>query len=123
MPKGGRITIFQRGKGPRKGYTMAYQRKQNNTETKTTRKVEPLKVTECVVTRAHRFENGGEVFDLRLNGITIYGCRLVDGKNGTFVSFPSRKGNDGKYYAHAFALLDDKTIEDICGQVAGLLDK
>lgn len=98
---------------------MAYKR---NTET-TNQKHDYLKVTECTVTRAHRFKDGGESFDVRLNGITIYGCRLVDGKNGTFVSFPSRKGTDGKYYAHAFAFLSDETVKAICEQVSELLDK
>ena len=32
---------------------------------------------------------------------TVYGCRIVDGKNGKFLAFPSRKGSDGNYYNHA----------------------
>lgn len=32
---------------------------------------------------------------------TIYGCRIVAGKNGKFLAFPSRKGSDGNYYNHA----------------------
>lgn len=104
---------------------MAYRRNtqaQGQKQGKQRAQAEPLQVTECRVTRAHRFSNGGEVFDIRLNGLTVYGCRLVDGKNGTFVSFPSRQGTDGKWYSHVFAVLDDKTVEDICAQVAGLLD-
>jgi len=31
-------------------------------------------------------------------GITIKGFTLVDGTNGLFVSCPSEKGKDGKYY-------------------------
>lgn len=31
----------------------------------------------------------------------IYGCKIVNAKNGgKFVSMPQRKGNDDKYYAH-----------------------
>ena len=33
--------------------------------------------------------------------VTIYGIRLVEGKNGKFLSMPSRKGSDGTYYSHA----------------------
>lgn len=98
---------------------MAYQRQKKQQNKQTQR--ETLKVTDCKVTRAHQFANGGETFDVRLNGITIYGCRLVDGKNGTFVSFPSRQGKDGKWYSYVYAVLDDQTVEDICTQVAGLL--
>ena len=58
-----------------------------------------------------------------LNGLTIYGCRIVEGKNGTFISFPSRKGTDGNYYSHVYAVLDDKTIEDICNQTEALLNQ
>jgi len=32
--------------------------------------------------------------------ITIRGCRIVQGKDGPFISYPSRKGNDGKYWNH-----------------------
>lgn len=99
---------------------MAYKRNQKQN---TQKQREPLIVTECRVTRAHSFNDGGEVFDVRLNGLTIYGCRLVDGKNGTFVSFPSRKGSDGNYYSHVYAVLDDKTVEDIANQVSALLDQ
>ena len=32
--------------------------------------------------------------------IQIRGCRIVDGKNGKFVSWPSRKQDNGKYWNH-----------------------
>lgn len=32
--------------------------------------------------------------------LTIRGCRIVNGKDGDFISYPSRKGNDGKYWNH-----------------------
>lgn len=35
--------------------------------------------------------------------ITIRGCRVVEGQNGAFVSFPSRKQDDGKYWNHVLA--------------------
>lgn len=71
------------------------------------------------VVRAKQFDNG-VVFDMLVNGVTIYGCRLVVGKKGTFVSFPSKKGKDGKYYSHAYVKLTQedtnfivKLIEDM----------
>lgn len=35
--------------------------------------------------------------------ITIKGCRLVNGSKGPFVSWPSRKMDNGKYWNHVYA--------------------
>lgn len=41
-------------------------------------------------------------FNLSYSGAVIYGCRLVEAEDGhLFVSYPSRKGTDDKYYCHA----------------------
>ena len=101
-----------------------YQRKQKQEQKQEPQERAALQVTSCIVRRAFRIEkSGAELFDMDLNGITIYGCRIVDGKNGTFISYPASKGKDGKYYSHVYALLDDATVESICKQVADLLDK
>ena len=34
--------------------------------------------------------------------LAIKGCRIVQGSNGPFVSFPSRKMDSGKYWSHAW---------------------
>lgn len=39
--------------------------------------------------------------------VTVYGIRIVEGKNGKFLSMPSRKGNDGTYYSHVRIVDDD----------------
>lgn len=44
--------------------------------------------------------------------VTIYGIRVVEGKNGKFLSMPSRKGSDGTYYSHA-RIVDN----DICNAI------
>ena len=44
--------------------------------------------------------------------VTIYGIRIVEGKNGKFLSMPSRKGSDGTYYSHA-RIVDS----DICNAI------
>jgi DNA-binding cell septation regulator SpoVG len=41
--------------------------------------------------------NGDEPF------LTIKGCRIVQGQNGPFVSWPSRKLDSGKYWNHVYA--------------------
>ena len=44
--------------------------------------------------------------------VTVYGIRIFDGKKGKFLSMPSRKGSDGKYYSHA-RIVDN----DICNAI------
>ena len=34
--------------------------------------------------------------------LTIKGCRIVDGQNGPFISYPSRKMDNGKYWNHVY---------------------
>lgn len=60
-------------------------------------------------------------FDVEINGVTIYGCKVVEGKNGDFISFPSHKGKDGKYYNHAYIKLSDDQAKDIISQVEKML--
>lgn len=64
--------------------------------------------------------------DLKINGVAIYGCFYREGKdkNGkdyTLVSFPSHKGNDGKYYNYAYVKLSDNDIEQIGKDIEKLL--
>ena len=35
--------------------------------------------------------------------LKIRGCRIVSGGNGEFVSWPARKGQDGKWWNHVYA--------------------
>ena len=61
-------------------------------------------------------------FDLKVNGVTIYGCWLRESKNGNnFVSFPSYKGNDGKYYSHVYFKIDEKVQAEIEKQIESKL--
>lgn len=41
------------------------------------------------------------------------GCRLVDGKNGTFIGMPRWKGMDGKFHNCASLLLEEDILDDI----------
>lgn len=74
------------------------------------------------VTRATAFDNGGVVFDMVINGVTIYGCRVVEGKNSDFISFPSRLGKDNKYYNHAYIKLTNEDTKNIISQVEKALE-
>ena len=40
----------------------------------------------------------------------IRGCRIVNGANGDFISYPSRKQDDGKYWNHVYG---SKEFNDI----------
>ena len=83
---------------------------------------------EIEVTRAHQYANKKTkkettFFDMKVNGVSIYGCTLVEGKNGTFVSFPSYKGSNDKYYNHARVELSDDDIELIETLVSDALEE
>ena len=72
------------------------------------------------VVRANQVEDF-VFFDVEINGVTIYGCKVVEGKNGDFISFPSHKGKDGKYYNHAYIKLTDEQAKDIISQVENMI--
>lgn len=52
---------------------------------------------------------------IEIEGIVIKGFKLVEGRDNVFVSWPSQKGKDGKYYDQVFALNKDirREVEDI----------
>lgn len=55
--------------------------------------------------------------DLELDDtLVIKGLTLVEGKNGLFLSFPSTKGKDGKYYNSVYSLDKEwnETLQDAC---------
>lgn len=77
-------------------------------------------VNDLKVLRAKEYK-GTTFLDLEVNGVKIYGCRYVEGKNGDFISFPSYKGNDGKYYNHAYVELDEAMVSLIDEELDKLL--
>lgn len=75
---------------------------------------------EAKVTRANQVKDT-VFFDVVINGVTIYGCKVVEGKNGDFISFPSHKGKDDKYYNHVYIKLTDEQTSNIIHQVEEML--
>lgn len=69
------------------------------------------------VTRARELESGDIALDLIVNGVSIYGAfyvtREVDGKETSFLSFPSRKGSDGKYYKYVYFPMNDDQLAQL----------
>ena len=69
-----------------------------------------MKIT---IEKCHEINEGHAVafVDVVLNDMFIvYGCKIVNSNGGKFVSMPSRKGNDGKYYTHC--RFKDRTTQD-----------
>lgn len=83
-------------------------------------KEEAVKIYNLEVKRAKEYKNT-VFFDVDINGVMIYGCRFVEGKNGDFVSFPSYKGSDGKFYNHCWIKLGDAEVKLIDEQIDQLL--
>lgn len=79
---------------------------------------ENIKVNSLEVTRAREYDDIF-FFDMVLNGVYIYGCRLIEGENGWFVSFPSKKPDKkgGKWFNHCWAKLPEDAIGEICAAV------
>ena len=79
-----------------------------------------IKVTQADVDHVRVVEFDGKTqvfFSLTLNGVSINDCRVVEGKDGDFISFPSRKGNDGKYYKYVYASISPEDSKAILAKV------
>lgn len=79
-----------------------------------------IKVTQADVdhVRAVEINKRTQVFfTLTLNGVSINNCRVVEGKDGDFIGFPSRKGSDGKYYKHVYASISPEDTKAILDEV------
>ena len=83
---------------------------------KETQSKEVVEVREFEVKNVNQYKDT-VFFNLVINGVTIYGCRCVEGKNGDFIAFPSKKGNDGKYYNHVYVALSDEDSKKILEEV------
>lgn len=120
------IKDFRFFKG-RKEPIMAVNRTKK-TENKETEAAQALAIE---VLRAKDFTEDGKdgcsiSFDMKVNGITIYGCWYREGKDKKnedyqLVSFPSKQGKDGKYYNHAYVKLQQSDIDLISKQIESLL--
>ena len=87
--------------------------KKQNTQTE---EVNEIYVLNFNVSRVNQYEKT-VFFDIVLNGVKIYGCTVVEGKKGDFISFPSKKGKDDKWYSIVYARLSDHDQEIILAEV------
>jgi len=103
----------------------------NRTKKTENKETETAQALAIEVIRAKDFTEDGKdgcsiVFDMKVNGVTIYGCWYREGKDKKgedfqLVSFPSQKGKDGKYYSHAYVKLQQSDIDLISKQIESLL--
>lgn len=77
-----------------------------------------LKSNVKITCRAYNGNSKTKAFiDIELDGtLVIKGVTLVEGKKGLFLSFPSAKGKDGKYYNSVYSLDKEWTelFQDAC---------
>lgn len=76
------------------------------------------------VHRARTDSNGIVRADVEINGITVYGMAVMANKTSgeAFLSWPSQKGKDGKYYSVCYGRLSDTDQEKIIGEIYNWLD-
>ncbi len=54
--------------------------------------------------------------------VIINDCKIMNGKNGKFVSLPERKGKDDKYY-NVVWVVDNRLREDITAKILEEFEK
>lgn len=75
-------------------------------------------ISEFQVKNARSFD-WGTVFTLVLNGVEIHGCRVSERRDGnSFISFPSYKGKDGKWYSYVYFKFSEADQDAILQAVA-----
>ena len=79
------------------------------------------------VDRAKEFENSIS-FDCTLFGcVKIYDCTYrtytdkTSGEEKGIISFPSKKGKDGKYYNHAYFFVSDEVLAKVEKEIEALI--
>lgn len=96
-----------------------FTKKADNAEKTTEKKYDVLHSFEIL--RATQYD-WGTVFNMVLNGVTIYNCTVAQTHEGNFfVSFPSRKGSDGKYYAYVRFYFSPEDLEKVLAAVESKL--
>lgn len=86
----------------------------SNETTNTTN--DPIVISSVSVERV-RDTSRGIFFTLVLNGIYIHSCKVVEGKNGDFISFPHYKGSNGKWYSYVWVQLAEADSNHILSLV------
>ena len=82
------------------------------------------KVFTTEVSKVRTLKSGDTFFDLKINGVMIYGCKAVESKQyPTFIGWPQRKGTDGNYYNVCSVFISPEDTKAIIDKVQAVLDK
>lgn len=82
------------------------------------------KVFSTEVSHVRTLKSGDTFFDLKINGVMIYGCKAVESdKYPTFVGWPQRKGTDGNYYNVCSVFISPEDTKTIIDKVQAVLDE
>lgn len=92
---------------------------------------EEIKSFEVASVREIKMQDGSSFIsaDVKINGVTIYGCKPVtykdkeSGEEKDFLAFPERKGKDGKYYKIAYVAMKQGDSQEICNAIYNKLDE
>lgn len=80
-----------------------------------------LETNDALAVKNVRFYNGNSYFTIIDDITEVHGCTVKDSSDGyQFVSFPAYKGNDGKWYKHAYIDLADEETDEIVDIIARL---
>lgn len=83
-----------------------------------------VKVFSTEVSHVRTLKSGDTFFDLKINGVMIYGCKAVESdKYPTFVGWPQRKGTDGNYYNVCSVFISPEDTKTIIDKVQAVLDE
>lgn len=83
-------------------------RKNSTTQTATKKAIDYT----YTIDRTYTLEGGTIIFDATVNGIKLYGMRVINGEKGDFVAYPSIKSNKyGKYYKHYFLEMTEEQAD------------
>lgn len=64
------------------------------------------------IDRTFTTDDGTIIFDATVNGIKLYGMRVINGNKGDFVAFPARKSDkDGKYYKYFYIEMSEEQTD------------
>lgn len=94
----------------------------------TNNQTQAAEVTQTYSVRVDRVQAVKEntfAFDMTVNGIKIFGCfyrqGIKDGKEWSMITFPSHKGNNGKYYNYVMFPITKELQAEIERQMTSLL--
>lgn len=82
-----------------------------------------VKVFTAEVSNVRTLKSGDTFFDLKINGVMIYGCKAVESNQyPTFIGWPQRKGSDGNYYNVCSVFISPEDTKTIIDKVQAILD-